>query len=104
MRRYENIEILNDSPIKEKKRFYSTVKYPEIPLSVNDIYVTTQQGDRFDLLANQYYSDKSLWWIISIANNALIQNSLIPPVGIQIRIPVNISEILSSYNKLNTNG
>jgi phage tail protein X len=103
MRRYQNIPVLTNSPIKEGKRFYSTIKYPEIPLSVSDIYVITQQGDRFDILANQYYQDKSLWWIISIANNNLIQNSLIPPVGIQIRIPVNISEILNSYNKLNQN-
>lgn len=103
MNRYRNIEILTDSPIKPGKRFYSTVRYPEIPLSVSDIYVITQQGDRFDLLANQYYNNKSLWWIISIANNNLIQNSLIPPVGIQLRIPVNISDILNSYNKLNTN-
>jgi len=104
MRRYQDISILTDSPIKEGKRFFSTIKYPEIPLSVSDIYVITQQGDRFDLLANQYYNDKSLWWIISIANNNLIQNSLIPPVGIQIRIPRNTSDILNSYNKLNRNG
>ena len=103
MRRYQNISLLDNSQINPGKRFYSTVKYPEIPVSVSDVYVITQQGDRFDLLANQYYNDKSLWWIISIANNSLIQNSLIPPVGIQIRIPANFSEVLNSYNKLNRN-
>jgi phage tail protein X len=101
MRRYQNISITNNSPIKPGVRAYTTVRYPEIPLSVNDIYVITQKGDRFDLLANQYYSDKSLWWIISTANTNLIQNSLIPPVGIQIRIPTDISGILNSYQKLN---
>jgi phage tail protein X len=101
MRRYRDIPITTRSPIKPGVRAYTTVKYPEIPLSVSDIYVITQKGDRFDLLANQYYSDKSLWWIISIANNNLIQNSLIPPVGIQIRIPTNVGSILNSYKKLN---
>lgn len=101
MNRYKEISLLKDSPIREKKRFYSTVKYPEIPLSVSDIYVTTQKSDRYDILANQYYGDKSLWWIISIANPSITQNTIYPPMGIQLRIPTNISSILNSYNKLN---
>ena len=104
MNRYQSISFLNNSPIKEKKRFYATVKYPEIPLSVNDIYVITQKSDRYDILANQYYGDKSLWWVISIANPSITQNTLYPPVGVQLRIPTDISGILSSYNKLNNNG
>jgi len=104
MNRYKQISLLNNSPVMEKKRFYSTTKYPEIPLSTKDIYVITQKSDRYDLLANQYYGDKSLWWVISVANPTITQNTLYPPVGAQIRIPTNISGILSSYNKLNNNG
>ena len=101
MNRYKKISLLNDSPIKKGKRFFSTTRYPEIPLSVSDIYVITQKSDRYDLLANQYYRDKSLWWIIAIANTSITQNTLYPPVGVQIRIPTNITNIISSYNKLN---
>jgi hypothetical protein len=101
MNRYKQISLSNNSPIKERKRFYTTVKYPEIPLSVSDIYVITQKSDRYDILANQYYGDKSLWWIISIANPSITQNTIYPPKGVQLRIPVNINNILSSYNKLN---
>ena len=101
MNRYKNIPIFNNSVVRPGKRFYGIVKYPDVPLSVSDIYVIAQKGDRFDLLANQYYNDKSFWWIISIANNNLIQNSLIPPTGIQIRIPMDIASILNSYKKLN---
>jgi hypothetical protein len=105
MRRYQNISELQNSPFRPEKRYLATTKYPEIPLSVSDIYVITQQNDRYDLLANQYYNDSTLWWIISIANaDTLIQNSLVPPVGVQIRIPSDISNILNSYNKLNQNG
>ena len=39
---------------------YKTVKYPEIPLNVNDIYVYTTEGDRLDLLAEQFYSEIKL--------------------------------------------
>ena len=98
MNRYQTIPTLkiNNKPV------YRTVKYPEVPLDENDIYVTTVQGDRFDILANQFYQDQSLWWVISIANNFLPQNSLLIPEGIQIHIPNNISLIIDSYNKLNS--
>lgn len=89
---------------------YVTSRYPEVLLSENDIYVYTTQGDRFDVLAQQYYGDSSLWWVISIANtnNAgtsistnLPQNSLIIPEGIQIRIPANFANIIRDFNLIN---
>jgi hypothetical protein len=98
MNRYQNIPITKNST---GTRYYRDNKYPRIPLSVNDIYVITTIGDRFDLLAQQYYGDSSLWWIISIANETLPQNSLYIPVGMQLRIPTNYSNIISTYNALN---
>ena len=56
-------------------RYYRGVKYPEIALSPDDIYVYAEEGDRFDILSNNYYSDSSLWWIISSANPSLPQDS-----------------------------
>ena len=82
-------------------RYYRGVKYPEIALSPDDIYVYAEEGDRFDILSNNYYSDSSLWWIISSANPSLPQDSYYLPLGIQIRIPSNIGAIQSAYNKLN---
>ena len=81
---------------------YKTIRYPEIPLSENDTYVYTVQGDRFDVLAQQYYGDSSLWWIISIANDNLPQNSLIIPEGIQIRIPYNSASVIRIFNNINS--
>ena len=84
------------------KRHYKTVKYPSIPRRDSDLYAITTEGDRFDVLAQQFYSDSSLWWVISLANaDNYPQGSLFPPVGIQIRIPTEISTILSEYNMLN---
>jgi len=106
MNRYQNtpIETIN------KKPAYQTTRYPEISLSENDMYVYSVQGDRFDLLANQYYKDSSLWWIISIANTAIAgtslpsdlkQDSLIIPEGKQIRIPSEYIKVLNSFKQLN---
>lgn len=85
----------------EGKQMYQTVRYPKIPRSLNDIYVYTTIGDRYDILAEQYYGDSDLYWVISIANSKLVQDSLTPPVGTQLRIPQDISSIISDYNTLN---
>jgi phage tail protein X len=70
-------------------------------LNFNDIYVYSTAGDRLDLLAQQYYNDSTLWWVISISNPNLIQDSYYIPEGFQIRIPANISRILTQYKALN---
>ena len=98
MGRYQDTTIFKNNT---GKRYYGTTKYPEIPLDYNDIYVYSTQGDRFDILAQQYYSDSSLWWVISIANESLTQGSYYIPEGSQIRIPSNIGRILSQYKILN---
>ena len=98
MSRYNNIP---ETRTEESIRLLRTVKYPDIPRRDNDIYVVTTEGDRYDILAFQYYNDKSLWWVISSANASLTQNSLYPPVGVQLRIPRNLSTILEAYNVLN---
>ena len=84
-----------------KKQAYRTVRYPEIPLDENDTYVISQSGDRYDLLADQYYGDSTLWWVISIANENFQQNSMVVPEGLQIRIPTGIPNILDSFNQIN---
>jgi hypothetical protein len=99
MNRYSNTPIISSSL---SVKYYRDTKYPDIPLSIDDIYVITTAGDRFDLLAKQYYSDDTLWWVISSANNQLTQNSLYIPIGTQLRIPTNINEILNSYKQINS--
>jgi phage tail protein X len=99
MNRYQNIP---KSKINGKE-VYVTSRYPEVPLSDDDIYVYTTQGDRFDTLAQQYYKDSSLWWIISIANtDQLPQNTLVIPSGLQIRIPNNYNSVISAFNSINS--
>jgi phage tail protein X len=99
MNRYQNIPKTKING----KLVYRTSRYPEVPLSINDIYVYTTQGDRFDILAQQYYGDSSLWWVISIANTDKInQSTLIIPEGIQIRIPSTYANIVQDFNIINS--
>ena len=98
MGRYTNLQ---EFLTQNNKPFKGTTKYPDIPLSFDDIYVYTDEGDRFDILAQSYYKDPWLWWIISIANPQLTQMSMFPPLGVQIRIPTNIGGIISQFERFN---
>ena len=99
MNRYQNIS----KTYIDKKLVYTTSRYPEIPITSDDIYVYSVQGDRFDVLALQYYKNSSLWWVISIANTSqLPQNSLVIPEGLQIRIPAFYAGIVSAFNIINS--
>jgi nucleoid-associated protein YgaU len=93
MGRYENTR-LRDSVVRrgnkdvntyEIKSFSSTV-YGSIPLRDGDIHVITQPGDRFDLLAHQFYGDVNLWWYIAKANGFTFMTI---PIGSKIRIPAD---------------
>lgn len=97
--RYENATILTTP---QNKPYIKGKQYPNIPLSVDDIYVVTTIGDRLDYLAYSYYNDSTLWWIISMANNNITKGSMFPIPGTQLRIPSDISSILRLYNDFNT--
>jgi hypothetical protein len=94
MSRYNELRDIQD------KRYVP--KYPDIPLNFQDQYFITTEGDRFDILAQQFYNDSSLWWIISIANPQLPQNSLYITPGTQIRVPFNPADIIQRYRSLNS--
>lgn len=98
MDRYQNIP----QTVHNKKRAYQTSRYPEIPFDENDMYVIVSEGDRYDLLAQRYYKDSSLWWVISIANRTQPQNSISPIPGSQIRIPNNPVEVINTFNQINS--
>ncbi len=96
------LQYINTKRGINKKRIYKTIKYPDIPLSVNDIYITTTVGDRLDLLANQFYNDIDLWWIISIANGDVVRrDSFNLKPGLEIRIPTNTQGVLEEFEQIN---
>jgi phage tail protein X len=103
MARYQQIPTVRNIDSKQQlgKRRYINIKYPQIPLSAEDTYVYGEQGDRFDILAQQYYGDASLWWVISSANGNLSQDSYYLPLTQQIRIPANVGAIVAQYNSIN---
>ena len=85
-----------------KKRYFTAIKYPNIPPSINDIYIITTVGDRLNSLANQFYNDVRLWWVISSANPHIVRrDSYALQTNLEIRIPANTTKILDDFENLN---
>lgn len=101
MSRYNRINTISTPSQNKGATFYTTTFYPDIPLSQEDIYVLTSEGDRLDLLASQFYGDANLWWIISSANPSIPKNSINLPIGTQLRIPASPGDVISLFNKIN---
>jgi hypothetical protein len=95
---YNNTDILTTS---RGVKYYKALKYPPIPPSESDVYVVTVQGDRLDLLSYQYYKDPTLWWIISVANSNITFGSMFPEPGTQLRIPINLNNVIELFNAEN---
>ena len=78
--------------------YYTNTLYPEIPPSIDDVYILTEVGDRLDTLASVYYKNSSLWWIISKANpDKIRRDGLLLKPGIQIRIPSDFNKVIKEY-------
>ena len=101
MNRYNKAPIITSK--EDPKQRYVNIKYPLILPSSSDIYVYVGQGDRYDTLASNYYSDSSLWWIITLSNPNQPSDSLYPKIGAQLRIPSRnrVPSIIASYELLN---
>lgn len=98
MARYDSISIKNRW---DGKRVYKSVEYPVIVPQDSDIQIVSGESDYLDILALKYYGDPEKYWIIGRANGLGRGRLSIPP-GLTIRIPLDVSGILSDYNKLNS--
>lgn len=98
--RYFYSVILRDEEKGFRKR--KSTLYPKIEQQDDDIIITTTIGDRLDLLANRYYGDVTMWWIIAQANNIGKATLNILP-GTRLRIPQDLTKIYSDLEKINRN-
>ena len=81
MGRYDNVKVY--------KNAVGTSYLPKFKESNSDILLIATQGDRCDLLAQQYYGDTSLWWFVASVNN-LKSNNI--EAGTQLRIPTSTEQ------------
>lgn len=84
-------------------RIKRSVIYPTFPQTdTEDVIIRLEKGRRLDKLANEYYNDSELWWLIAEANN-LGRGTLYVEAGQRIRIPMNVSRLFSRMERINEN-
>ena len=96
--RYDTAKVKKD---KNGTRYYKPTVVPNVPIKDSDIFVYPIYGDRFDTIAQRYYNDSSLWWIIAKANELSKGQISADPLK-KIRIPTEIDDILESVEKSNS--
>jgi len=96
--RYNKQDIV---PSSAGNQYYKAKKYPPIPPMESDIYIVTVEGDRYDLIANTFYQDPQLWWVIPTANGNVTFGSMFPAPGTQLRIPTDLNLVMSLFNQIN---
>jgi phage tail protein X len=99
MKRYSNIPTFSRY---DGKQVYKTTIYPPVTPSTTDLQIVSNETDYLDTLAYKYYSDPTLWFIIALANPGIGKGRMSIPPGLTLRIPVDISAIISQFNSLNS--
>ena len=92
-------EFLDDRGISKLRQF-RTAQWPVLTNEIRDGFSTKSHiwsiSDNYWKLANQFYGDSKLWWVIAWFNRRPTEahNS----VGDMIKIPAPIEELLSLFN------
>ena len=68
---------------------------PSFNSSIINISYVWKNQDHFYKLANQYYRDPKLWWVIAFYNNKPTEQSI--EIGETILIPTPIEIVLQSF-------
>tara|TARA_R110000796_G_scaffold245796_1_gene370222 strand:+ start:421 stop:690 length:270 start_codon:yes stop_codon:yes gene_type:complete len=87
MARYDNSEKFFNKGLTS----IGTSYLPTFKESNSDILLIATQGDRCDLIANEYYGTTELWWYVASVNN-LSSNNI--EAGTQLRVPVSTEQAI----------
>lgn len=97
MSRYATTSVIKT---ESEKRRYATTLLPNMPQSANDTYIRTTSVERLDKLAQSFYGDISLWWVIAAANG-IGKGTIIVPENTQLRIPAR-TDVINLINQKNS--
>ena len=87
MSRYNNVEKIQNKNVTT----IGTSYLPKFKEDNSDVLLIATEGDRCDLISQEYYGTPELWWYIASANN-LSSNNI--EAGTQLRVPVSIEQAI----------
>jgi len=97
--RYSRTEEKTDD---DGKRVFKTTIFRSLERRDSDEFIEVEEARRLDILAQEFYDDKDLWWVIAQTNN-LDSDSFFVEAGTRLRIPMNITRVFSQIERVNNN-
>ena len=87
MSSYDNVEKIQNKNVTT----IGTSYLPKFKEDNSDVLLIATEGDRCDLISQEYYGTPELWWYIASVNN-LSSNNI--EAGTQLRVPVSIEQAI----------
>ena len=85
MGRYDTVQRVLNKKISR----IGTSDLPEFTEKNSDVLLIATEGDRCDLISQEYYGRPDLWWFIASVNN-LKSNNI--ESGTQLRVPISVEQ------------
>ena len=85
MSRYDRVRKVSENKISR----IGTADFPKAEDKNSDVLLIATQGDRCDMISQQYYGTPDFWWFIASINK-LKSNNI--EAGTQLRVPVSTEE------------
>lgn len=75
--------------------FFDILQLPSITEQTDDTTYEWKSNDHIDIVANRFYGDSMLWWVIAVANNIeLVPIQLNEGQLLRIPAPRYVSQVL----------
>jgi hypothetical protein len=87
MSRYDRIDRIKENGVSR----IGTADLPEFKEDNSDILLIAVDGDRCDLISQEYYGTTEFWWFIASVNNLSTNNI---EAGTQLRVPVSTEQAI----------
>ena len=87
MSRYDIVKKIKQNGVSR----IGTADLPEFKEDNSDILLIATQGDRCDLISQQYYGTTEFWWFIASINNLNTNNI---EAGKQLRVPISVEQAI----------
>ena len=85
MSRYDRVRKIS----KDKVSRIGTDDLPKFKEDNSDILLIAVDGDRCDLISQEYYGTVEFWWFIASVNNLSTNNI---EAGTQLRVPLSLEQ------------
>ena len=87
MSRYNTVKKVIDKKIQR----IGTSDLPNLKEDNSDVLLIATDGDRCDLISQEYYGTSEFWWFVASINN-LKSNNI--EAGTQLRVPISLEQAI----------